>query len=378
MNSRIKILYIIDYFHITGGTEKHLSQLVRHLPKERFECTVVVFDLGQNALIDAMLDCGISVIHLPVAREYTPNAAARALQLYRIIRRKRIDIVQTFHQKADTYGALVAKTAGVKHIVSSKRDTGDLRKPWHVFMNRRLRGLFDRFIVVADAVGEVIAAKEGVDRAKITKIYNGLDENAFRGPTAEDVMQTRSRLGFRAGDFVVGMVAVFRPEKNHAVFFEGALKAVEIIPTLKLLVVGGGPLLEHFRGYCSSKGLGSRVALIGEVSDVRPYLTAMDVACLLPGKNEGFSNSIIEKMAMGLPLIVTDIGGNAEAVIDGHNGLVIPANDVAAFTAALIKMHADPTKVKEMGRKSRQLVEEKFTIGQMCRRHEMLYEALVA
>lgn len=374
---KTNILYVIDYFHRTGGTERHLAQLVQYLPSDTFNCSIVVFDLGPNVLIDSIRASGVSVIHLPVAREYTPNAIVQARKLSRIIKLKQIDIVQTYHQKSDTYAAVIAKLSGAKHLISSKRDIGDLKKRWHFFLNRGLKFLFDGFIVVADAVADVIVAREGIDPALITRIYNGVDTEEWSPPTRDDVVRERSRLGFSDEDFVIGMVAGFRPEKNHEVFFAGALKAMAVIPSLKILAVGGGPLLEDFRNRYATEGTQSRVVFPGAVSDVGRYLKAMDVGCLIPGKNEGFSNSVLEKMAVGLPLIVTDVGGNAEAVTDQQNGLVIPPDDPDAFCQALIELHSDPATRLRMGRRSRQLVEEKFTLQRMCKNHEMLYLSLL-
>src|SRR5207244_8680185 len=129
------------------------------------------------------------------------------------------------------------------------------------------------------------------------------------------------------------------------------------IPSLKVLAVGGGPLLEHFRTLYDIERFRSRIEFTGETEDVAQYLKAMDVGCLIPGKNEGFSNAVLEKMATGLPMIVTEGGGNAEAVIDGENGIVIPPTDAEAFCAALVRIKSDPAARKAMGRRSRQIVE---------------------
>ncbi len=142
VSSRIKILYIIDYFHRTGGTEKYLAQLIAGLPADQFSCSVVAFDIGVNPLLDGLRTRGVPIISLPVGREYVPRAALQAWRLARLIRAKRYDIVQTMHQKADSYGAVIAWLAGCRHLVCSKRDTGALRKRWHFFVNRRLRSLF--------------------------------------------------------------------------------------------------------------------------------------------------------------------------------------------------------------------------------------------
>lgn len=376
VSNQIRVLYFIDYFHRTGGTERHLAHLVQLLPEETFRCGIVAFDLGGNALLDAVRARGIPVIHIPVGREYDWNGLKRAWQLWKLMREMKIDIVQTFHQKSDTYAAVIARLAGVKHIISSKRDTGDLRKPLDIFFNRRLKGLFERVIVVAEAVGKAVIANDGIDPARIVRIYNGVDADAFRPPTREQIVKAREQLGFTPEDFVVGTVAGFRPEKNYDVFFDGVQLAMRQIPRMKILAIGGGPLLEQFKERCARQGLAECVTFTGAIHDVHRYMHAMDVGCLVPGSNEGFSNAVLEKMAMGLPLIVTDIGGNAEAVIDQDNGFVIPPNDVAAFADALVRMHADRARTERMGKRSRELVEEKFSLEAMWKTHQALYLSL--
>jgi glycosyltransferase involved in cell wall biosynthesis len=373
---RIEILYLIDYFHRTGGTEKHLAQLIAGLSADAFGCSVMVFDMGSNPLLDGLRARGVPVISLPVGREYVPHAAIQAWRLAKLIRRNRYDIVQTFHQKADTYGALVAWLSGAKHLISSKRDTGELRKSLHVFLNRRLRFLFDAFITVAEGVRVAVLANDHLPPSRVTTIYNGVDTTRFAVPSAAQRVDARSRLGFATDDFVVGMVAGFRPEKNYDVFFHGLRQALPSIPLLKVLVVGAGPLMVQFRERIARTELGSRTVFTGDVVDVLPCLWALDVGCLTSGSNEGFSNAVIEQMAVGLPMIVSNVGGNAEAVIDGANGRVIPPLDAAALCGALITLHSDRARAASMGRAARARAEERFSLQRMCAEHAKLYLAL--
>jgi glycosyltransferase involved in cell wall biosynthesis len=375
-SDRIEILFLIDYFHRTGGTEKHLAQLIAGLPADEFRCSIVAFDLGANPLLDGLRARGVPIISLPVGREYVPGAAVQAWRLARLIRRNRYDIVQTFHQKADTFGATVAWLSGVKHLVSSKRDTGDLRNAWHFFLNRRLQSLFDVFIVVAEAVRVAVMANERLPASRITTIYNGVDVSHFVVPSVAQRGDARAQLGFTADDFVVGMVAGFRPEKNYDVFFDGLLQAAPSIASLKVLTVGTGPLLAQCRERIAHTELSARTVFLGDVTEVVPCLWAMDVGCLTPGSNEGFSNAVLEQMAVGLPMIVSDSGGNAEAVAAGENGYVIPPLDAAAFARALIDLHSDSLRAANMGRASRKRAVEKFSLDRMCAQHANLYRSL--
>lgn len=376
--SKINVLYVIDYFHRTGGTETHLAQLAQRLAGERFDAAVVVFDLGQNPLIEQIRLAGVPVIHVSVGREYTPAALLRGLQLARLVRSRRVDILQTFHQKSDTFGAIFGWLGGARCLISSKRDSGDLRTGLHHFLNRRLQFLFDRIIVVADAVADALVQSECLDRSRMVKIYNGVDTTWFLPPlTADDKSRAKRAAGFEDGDFVVGMVAGFRPEKDHAMFFDAMLEMMSSRPNVRALAVGGGPLLQAFRGRLAASKQASRFHLAGDVSDVRPLLKAMDVGCLVPKCNEGFSNSVLEKMAVGLPLVVTNVGGNAEAVVDGENGWVIAPQDGRAFSAAINQLCDDAELRRSMGRMSRRLAEERFSLETMCRRHEELYDSVL-
>ena len=373
---RIEILFLIDYFHRTGGTEKHLVQLITGLPPERFRCAVVVFDAGENTLLEELRRRGVPIIHLPVGREYVPNALRQAWRLAQLIRRHRYDIVQTYHQKADTYGALIAWMAGARHLVSSKRDTGQLRKPLHVFLNRRLRGLFDGFIMVANGVSDAVVAQDRLSVQRVMTIYNGVDAIRFHPPSAAQRAAARARLGFTDEDFVVGMVAGFRAEKNHDVFFEGLSRAAPALPSLKVLAVGGGELLVQHQQRLGATGLALRTVFAGDVADVLPYLWAMDVGCLTPGSNEGFSNAVIEQMAAGVPMIVTAVGGNPEAVANGETGWVIPPLDATALAQAVLTMHQDGPGRAAMGRAARARVEARFSLEHMCAEHARVYTAL--
>lgn len=376
--ARIEVLFIIDYFHRTGGTEKHLAELVAGLPASKFRCSIVVFDLGANPLLDSLRARGVPIIDLPVQREYVPNAILQGWRLAKLIHHGRFDIIQTMHQKADSYGALIARLAGRGRLVSSKRDIGELRKARHFFVNRRLRSLFDAYIVVADAVRTAVKANEQLPDERIVTIYNGVDTQRFRVPSAEEKVAARVRLGFAADDLVVGMVAGFRPEKNHAMLFAAALQALPQIPSLKVLAVGGGPLLARFREQIANSELAARTTFTGAVDDVVPYLWSMDIGCLTPGSNEGFSNAVLEQMAVGLPVVATDVGGNAEAILEGRTGRVIAASDAAALARALIDLHADAQVRTAFGAAARRRIEERFSLEQMCAAHAGLYCSLVA
>ncbi len=377
MKQQVNILYIIDYLYGMGGTERHLLYLLQLLDRKRFSCQVVAFDTGRTRLTDEIRALGVPLVHIPVGRYYTPNALRRAVELYRLIRRERIDLVQTFHYKADVYGAPVARLAGVRAIVSSKRDVADQKNRLHFFLHRLVAPIVSRYIVVADGVGRVVREREKAPADKLVTIYNGVDLERFVPLDSAARRKARQKLGLGPDDLILGTVAWMRPEKNYDLLFAAFAKALEQVPELKLVAVGGGPLFDRFREEVRQGRLAEQVVLAGPADDVRPWLQVFDMACLVPGSNEGFSNAVIEKMAMGLPLIVTDVGGNAEAVRNGDNGIVIPPGDRQKLTDAIVHMARHADERKAMGCRSRQIVERSFTLDRMISAHESLYASLV-
>jgi glycosyltransferase involved in cell wall biosynthesis len=373
----LRILYIIDFWASPGGTERHLSYLTSHIDRDRFVPAVVIFNYQPNTLVDQVRKLGIEVVHIPVARYYTPNALVQAFKLWRFIRSRHIDIVQTFHYKADIFGAVVARLAGIRHIVSSKRDAADYKTAFHFWMHRLVRPITQNYIAVSEVIANVIRNKERVRADKISVIHNGVDLQRYAVPDARAKADYKTALGFEAGDFVIGMSAWFRPEKDHQLLIDAFLELRAAVPSCRLLLVGDGPLHNRYSQWVRDQKLDDAIKMTGAVDDVRPFLSAMDVACLVPKINEGFSNSILEKMATGLPVIATDIGGNKEAVADGKTGFVIAPGDREALGKNLRLLQADAAVRSNMGSAARLRAERLFSLQSMIDRHSNLYGSMM-
>lgn len=378
-NNKVRIMFIIDHLYGTagGGAEKHLFYLTNLLDKNKFDVVIVAFDTMDTPFVLKMKEHGIKIIHIPVGKYYTINAINKSIKLIKLIKKMKIDIVQTYHFKADTLGALSAKIAGIKHIISSKRDIGDRKKKIHFYLNRIVNRFVNNFIVVADRVGKVVAHQEKVSENKLKTIYNGVDIQKYHPVSDEEKKAARKSIGLEEDDFIIGMVAVIRPEKNHDIFLDSFKKVLTHSQRIKGLIVGDGKLKNELQDYCKNNGIENQIVFTGASLNVEKYLKTMDVGCLVPGSNEGFSNAILEKMAMGLPMIVTDIGGNSEAVEDGVNGFVIPPNDSTSLANSIIHLYEKPGTRKKMGVASRKRVEEKFSIQKMIDEHNLYYNKIL-
>jgi len=371
---RINILFIIDQLRGMAGTERHLLYLASGLEKKRYNCYICTFDGREGVMPRAIRERGIPLLDLGLNRIYSPEAPSKAIMLWNFMRRKKIDIVQTYHFKSDTFGVLVARLAGVPCIISSKRDMGDLRSRRQTILSRVMNRYTHGCITVCDRVGERFNRTERIPREKMLTIYNGVDFERFDLDKAP--ARSRKELGFDESDFVIGTTAIFRPEKAYHILFEAIEMVLPEIRELKVMIMGFGPQYRHFVDYCEKGALREAVTFLGRVSDVETYLPLLDVFCLVPNRNEGFSNAILEAMAMERPVIATDVGGNAEAVVDEETGFIIPPNDAAALASRIRFLYENAGTRKAMGRKAGERAREVFSLDAMIRRHEDLYAEL--
>jgi glycosyltransferase involved in cell wall biosynthesis len=240
-------------------------------------------------------------------------------------------------------------------------------------MNR----LIDHYIMVCDRVGQVNHEREGIPYRMMETVYNGVDLNRFAPNGKPRALTLRRQQGIGDNDFVLGTVAIFRPEKAYHVLLKAIEEIRPSIPNLRVLLIGKGPLEKSMRERCRQMGLDENVRFLGYVEDVERCLSLMDVFCLVPNSNEGFSNAIIEAMAAGRPVIATDVGGNAEAVVHGETGLIIPPDDPGALADAIVRLYRDESARLSMGRKGRERAEKEFDVEKMIINLQEIYDRLM-
>lgn len=370
---KVNILFLIDMFLDRGGTEAHIADLVENLDKNKFNCTICAFDSNESEFITRIREKGITVRYIPLGKIYGWKALGQAWELYKFIRTNQFDIVQTFHFKSDTYGVVVSKFAGVPNIISSRRDLGDLKRTRQILVNRLANPLIDHFLMVCKAVGDAAWRDERIPSSKVTLSYNGVDLKRFNLSADQKSKNVRRDLGLNEHEVVIGSVAYFREEKAYDVFFKALDHVRDKATGWKVLILGDGPLEGEFKAYCKENDLEDYVTFMGAVDDVERYIGVMDLICLVPKKNEGFSNAILEGMANGKPVIATNVGGNSESVVDGETGIIIPPNRPDHLAEAILKLLADKDLRANMGRKGRERIEKYFSMDVMIQRLEQFY-----
>ncbi len=375
---RIKILFFIDFLHGFGGTERHLFNLAGRLNRDRFECTVCPFRFNSET-IEIFRNAGIEVVPAPFSRIYGLSAIKQARRLTRFIRERRFDVVQTFNIDSDIYGTLVARLAGGPVVIGSRRDLGAFRKNRHIKITKITNQYIRHFLAVCESVARSMTEREAVPASKITTVYNGFDLATLKTINQARVAKLRAALDLGPNSFVIGNVSHFRPEKGHDIFLEAIAKIRNQIPDLRVLMLGGSAgstLQARYRQKIKDQKLGDHLFMPGYIDHVLDYLAVMDIGCLTPVSNEGFSNAILEQMAMGIPVIASDIGGNAEAVADGESGFIVPVNDADAVADAILKLYHNHDLRKQFGDEARRRVETEFSMDKMIERMESFYFSL--
>jgi glycosyltransferase involved in cell wall biosynthesis len=272
----------------------------------------------------------------------------------------------------------MAVLAGIPHILMSRRglNTHFARYPGARTIERRLHRRVSVFVANARAVARQLIEEEGVPAERVSLISNGIDLAPFDRPFDRD--RARGELSIPNGALVMIMVANLHAYKGHGDLLQALSRMTpHLRPDWVLLLagrdVGTGPSLQALAG---ELGIASHVRFLGQRSDVPSLLRLADLAVHC-SHEEGASNAVLEAMAAGLPLVVTDAGGNAEAVLDGINGLVVPPRDPAALATAMLRIVEDPTLAARFGIASRQRVEAEYSLAGCLEKYERLYRTLL-
>lgn len=234
----------------------------------------------------------------------------------------------------------------------------------------------DRIICVSRTVQDWVVDAVGIDRRKTVVVYNGPGFDP-EGRPDESVFLTRRRAwGIPDGDTVFTVVASLTSNKGHHVLLESFSGLLAVFPGATLLVVGDGPLRSELEARARLLAIDRKVIFTGLQNDVEAWLGISDV-CLLPSQfREGLGLALIEAMAVGLPVIGTRIGGIPEVITDGENGLLVPPGNTEALTHAMMRLARDRDSRIRMGRRGREIYEEKFSLTGMIRNIEAIYEGL--
>ena len=354
MQKKIKIAYIIDELNI-GGTEKQLVSTIELLDKNQFEVLLICLRPSQY-FFEIDLQC--KKILLDVSSLISINGALTFFSLVSCLRKHEVDIVQTYFFDANVFGILAAKFSGVKRIISCRRDMGFWYTPKLLFVLRRLNKLTDRFLVNSNAIKENITKHELIPAYKIDVIHNGIDLKPFQNKYDSEMI--KNKLGINHCESVVGIVAnLNRKVKRVDLFIHAAKNVLRKNRDVSFIIVGDGHLRNILEECSIHLGIKDKIFFVGQKEDIRPYLSVFDVGVIC-SDSEGFSNSIIEYAASGVPIIATDTGGNRELLGKGDLGCLVPIGNSEKLADCILELLSDKSKLTKLSFNAKKTVNREY------------------
>jgi len=379
-SARVRVLHVHTLPVISGsGLNTVLS--MQGLPADRYEAALACAPGG--ALLELVEQRGMRVHRLRhmVWSLHLLHDPLVVIELWRLMRRHRYAIVHTHNSKAGFVGRLAAWLAGVPVIVHTVH--GFAFHPYERWWKQRLYRFLerlaahwcDRLIVISEPLLEWALRERIAPRAKMVKIYSGIDTQAFRQP--HDLYALRAELGLTDQMFVVGEVAKLWAGKGHTVLLRAAARLKDQIPNLRVLIIGEGGLRSTLAELVRELGLHDRVILTGFREDIPPLTQLLDVA-VLPTLFEGMGRAVLEAQAAGKPVVASRVGGIPDLITDGATGLLIDPGRVEPLAEAIRRLYDDPMLRRRLGHAAQAAVDGRFDAVTMAQHIQQVYEELIA
>jgi L-malate glycosyltransferase len=347
----------------TGGSERQFVALAQTLDPQRFRrslgCIMRTGALAGQLGPMPEFRLGGSL--------YGWRSFATRARLASHLRRNDVAVAHAFDFYTNLTLIPAVRLARIPVVIGSQRQLGDLLTPAQFHVQANVLRWCDAVVCNSKAAAERLA-QAGIREQRLIVIGNGLAPELFAEATPI--------LPRRAGVLRVGMIARMNSRaKNHSVFLRAAARLAAKFGELEFVLAGDGPLRLQLEQEAASLGLGGRVVFLGDRRDISGVLASLDIS-VLPSQSESLSNSILESMAAGVPVVATRVGGNPELITD-ERGLLVPADDDAALAAALERLLRDSALRTRCGANSRAFAIQNFTLDHMRRRHEELYLELL-
>ncbi|WP_442481337.1 glycosyltransferase [Aeoliella sp. SH292] len=362
----LRTLFLVTSMPV-GGAETLLVNLVRRLDRDRVVPEICC--LKERGPLGEML-----AGEIPVHAEFIEKKSDFRVvgRLARLMRDRKIDAVVTVGAGDKMFwGRIAAWWAGVPVVCSALHSTG---WPDGVGrLNRLLTPITDAFIGVAERHGRFLVECERFPQTKVAVIPNGVDTDRFA--PGIDVEQLRHELGIPHAAPVAVIVAALRPEKNHELFLEVALRVTRQVPEARFLVVGDGPERERLETRARQLSLADCLTFLGTRSDIPALLNVADVN-VLTSDNEANPVSILEAMSCATPTVATNVGSVSESVLEGHTGYVAPPGDADRLAGWVVELMNNPLRRERMGSAARQMVVERWSLDAMVHGYEDLIAGL--
>ena len=367
------VMYRFD----TGGLENGIVNLINHMPADRYRHAVIAL----TEVTDFRKRIQRNDVQFIAFNKAPGHGFWLYPKLFKLFRQLRPAIVHS-RNLAALEVQLPAWLAGVPVRIHGEhgRDVGDLDGSNVTLqrVRRFYRPFVSYYLALSRDLAQYLTGIIRVPNHKVLQVYNGVDSFRFH-PGQPD--QTVAACPFsRPAHWLLGTVGRMQAVKDQPTLVRAFVRALEIDPTLKqrlrLVLIGDGPLRAECQQLLATANVAELAWLPGERSDIPELMRGLD-CFVLPSLAEGISNTILEAMASGLPVIATNVGGNADLVTAGITGAIVPSADPEAMAQEIVHLATQSDTAKKMGRAGRSTVEQKFSMEAMVATYQGAYDKLL-
>ncbi|MCQ8180317.1 TIGR03088 family PEP-CTERM/XrtA system glycosyltransferase [Methylomonas sp. SURF-1] len=370
-----RLIVHIIYRLGVGGLENGLVNIINKLPAQSYRHAIICLtestDFSQRI---GRADVEIFQLHKRPGQDWRSFYT-----VYRLLKQLRPAVVHTRNLAAIEY-QVCALLADVRYRIHGEHgwdvfdpDGSNVKYQW---LRRIIGRIIHRFIPLSRHLQDYLRDRVGIPAHKITRICNGVDTTVFYPAVGEKVVPDGCGLDLN-DKLVIGTVGRMHGVKDQMTlvraFINSCQQSLEFAARCRLFLIGDGPLRAEAMDLLAAANLADSVWAPGERSDIPTILRAMDIF-VLPSAAEGISNTILEAMASGLPVIATRVGGNPELVVDGETGRLVPARDAARLSSALNELALDERRRRRFGEASLKRVLAEFSIDSMVVRYQQVYD----
>ncbi|MFC1868984.1 glycosyltransferase family 4 protein [Thermodesulfobacteriota bacterium] len=374
---KIRILFVIDNLQFGGG-ERVFSQIINGLDPYKYH--IFLASLPDGHFYKSITNNQVKYLPLDFLKRVNPRLI---LQLKKIIKRKDIQIVHGQGTRAEFYARVATRLAGKAKYVSTIAmpvegfDVGILRKKIYRLFDRFSERYVDRFIVVSDALKDMMINKRGIFPEKVVRIYNGIEIDRYSSDNVKaSRLKVREEFKINENDFLIGAIGRLVWQKGFECLIRAIPSIIKSYPNSKLLIVGDGPLKDRLKEQGKRLRVKEYLIFTGFRDNIKEILSAIDIL-VIPSLLEGFPMITLEAMAMAKPIIATNIEGIKEQLIDSESGLLIPPGDEHAVSQAFVKIVEDKMLSGKLGSNARKRVVEEFSVQRMINETEKVYIPLI-
>ena len=351
------------------GVKRLFAWMIPRFDTSRYE--VSLLSLRKKDLSEDKLESyGFPVYYLEKGK-FDPSTFPALTSL---LRRLEIDAVQAHGYGATTFGRAAALYLGIPNILHEHANLTDT--PWFQKIPDKLLDPYtDVAIAVSESTREFCVKGRLLSPERVKKVFLGAPLEEFQPLGPEAARDARKRLGLGASDTVFGTVTRLHESKGNRYFIEAAASVLKELPSARFVIVGEGPLRPELEARARELGIGDRVVFLGFQRDVAACFGSFDVA-VFPSLWEGTPLTVFECMAMGRPILSTDVDGLREVLVHGRNAIVVPPRDAEALAAGMLGLAREETlrgRLAEAARKT----SKRFGIQTFVDTMERLYDVLV-